>query len=85
MIDHAGAMAAIKANGDWSRAHELGRQAGREKRPRCLDNGGIHHDQDEATITAMAGGSFARKVALDSAWLAGYDAADNGPQRELGL
>jgi len=85
MIDHAGAMAAIKANGDWSRAHELGRRAGQEKRPRCLDNGGLHHDQDEATITAMAGGSFARKVALSSAWYDGYDAADNGPQRELEL
>ena len=85
MIDHAGAMAAIKANGDWFRAHELGLQAGRERRPRCLDNGGQHHDKDEATLTAMAGGSFARKVALSSAWMAGYDAASKEPQPELGL
>ena len=27
MIDHAGAMAAIKENGDWYRAHELERQS----------------------------------------------------------
>ena len=85
MIDHAGAMAAIKANGDWSRAHELGRQAGRERRPRCLDNGGIYQDKDNDAIHKMAGGSFARVVALTSAWMDGYDAAVNGPQPELGL
>jgi hypothetical protein len=67
------ALQTARQDGTYRTAFDLGADAAREGRPRCLYNGGCYKDPDYDRIGAIAGGDWAFSVVLGNAWFAGYD------------